>query len=275
MCYELVIIGAGKSGMKAAITAGRLGLKNVLMVDYEKRIGGFRSILFNRNGFELEKKLIEDCEKLPFEFWYQSTVVGFFTGEDGENHQISVQTPTGLKDIEAKRVILSSGSLDKPREAHQIAGARPAGVITPTLALGLLERGFVPGRQCIVFENGKIAKAVADILEENGSDVERLSGASLKITNIKGNSRISEVGILDMKTGEILNYPCDTLIFSEGSIPCTFFLKGTSVGRDKQHYIIVDEKGKTNIPGVFAYGSCTIRHSDDTYEKTLNEVLAV
>lgn len=269
MYYELVIIGAGLTGLKTAIITHDLKINNVLIVDYEKRKGGFGSSLFEREEFQAEREILKESLNLPYEFWPQSTVIGFFAGENGENHQISIQTPTGTKEVEAKRVFFCTGSLEKPREAHQIAGSRPAGVMTPLMALGLIERNRLPGFKCLVVENGKISKAVANILEEKGCIVQRVPAEHYTIKNIKGNSRLNEVEIQDSETGDLHNYSCDTLIFSEGRIPCTFYLKGTNIKRDPNHFIMIDEYGRTNVSGVFAFGTCT-NHAE-TFYYSLNQ----
>lgn len=274
MHYELVIIGAGLMGIRSALAAKELGIKNVLLVDYEKEIGGFGASLFARKEFHREQKLIEKAKTLPYEFWQQATVVGFFAGENGNPHELSIQTPTGTKEIVVDKVILSSGTLEKPREAHRIGGTRPSGIMTPLLALSLLERNQLPGYQSIVVENGKVSTAVANLLEEHGSQVIRVDGKKEKIIDIQGNSRVSKVTLKNIVTGEVTSYKCDTLIFSEGTIPCTFYLKGTSIKRDEHHYIVVDGCGKTNVPGIVALGSCTNNGNNfDYHSETQSRVL--
>lgn len=274
MSYELVIIGAGITGLTAATKAQELGLENVLIVDYEKQKGGFRSTVFDREDFSKEKEVVSQAENLPYKIWYQSTVVGFFAGENGDHHQISIQTPNGSKDIEAKKIILSSGAMEKPREGNKIPGSRPAGVITPLMALGLLNRGYLPGKNIIIFENGKLSKAVAELSVEKGAEVNSIKGKFAKIKNIKGNSRVTEVEIENTESGENSCYPCDTLIYSEGTIPCTFYLKGSMVDLDEHMFVKVDDEGRTNITNVMAVGSCTNRASQlDVFSDTTSEII--
>ncbi|ASS89638.1 FAD-dependent oxidoreductase [Aeribacillus pallidus] len=257
MAYELVIIGAGITGLKSALIAQKSGLKDVLIIDYEKQKGGFGSSLFDREEFGEEKKILEESDQLTYEIWTQSTAVGFFAGEEGGNHQISVQTPEGTKEIEAKKVLLCTGSLEKPREGNKIPGTRPAGVMTSQMAVGLLERDYKIGTKIAIYENSKLTEALAGLLEEKGAEVNRLNGEEVEITNIKGVSRICEIEVKNKSTGEKASYPCDTLIYSNGKIPCTFYLKGSEVELDDEQNIKVDEKGNTNIARVAAFGSCT------------------
>lgn len=259
MDYELVIIGAGLAGLQAAITANDIGLTKVLMIEYEKTRGGFATSLFARPGFEKEQALLSKVDGLAYDIWFQSTVVGLFEGESGEKHQLTVQTPTGTKDVTAEKIIISSGSLEKPREAHKISGSRPAGIMTPMMALGLLERGYIPGSKIVLFDNNKISTAIATLLAEKGIDVEKIAGNRHVLLKITGNARVTSVEIRNKQTEAITTYECDTLIFSDGVIPSTFYLKGTMVALDEQHLIITDEQGKTNIARIMAHGDCTTK----------------
>ncbi len=267
MSYQFVILGAGMSGLKAANIAYELDIQDVLIIDYEKKPGGPFSSLFDQAEFKKEKELLEKSNDLPYEFWYQSTVVGFFPGEDDEKHQISVQTPQGSKDIEAEHVILCTGALEKPREAHKISGSRPSGVMTPAMAIGLIERDYLPGSKLIVMENNKTSKAIATLLEGKKVEVQKVSSSEFKVMNIKGNSRVQAVEMVDLNSGKMVAFTCDTLIFSEGTIPSTFYLKGSMIDLDHEQYIKVDQAGRTNMPGVIALGSCTIMEDYDVFSE--------
>jgi len=265
MRYELVIVGAGLSGVAAALEAHKNGLKRVLVVDYEEHIGGFASGLFGTGLFEDGAELILAAATLPYEFRYRATVVGFFPGERGSAHQIGLQSPLGSENIESERVMLCSGSLEKPREAHQIAGTRPAGVMTPMMAVKLAKRGYAPGERILLIEHGRLSRGTALLLEQSGCLLERLDGSLWGVREVIGDRRVSGVKLANKSTGEEQTVGCDTLIYGEGRIPCTFYLKGSEVGRDSHHAIVVDEFGQTNIPRVSAAGTCTTHGDDDHF----------
>jgi thioredoxin reductase len=263
MNYELVIIGAGISGIAAAIEAKASGVERLLVTDYEEQFGGFTRGLFGTGEFEAERELMVKAAELPFHFRYRSSVVGFFPGEEGNKHQISLQGVRGSDQIEAKRVLLCSGSLEMPREAHRIAGSRPAGVMTPIMAVNLLQRGYRPGENVLIVGQGRLTSGIAKLLGESGSRVERLDGTQWEVTEILGSRRVVGVKTRNTVTGEERIQECDTLVFSQGRIPCTFYLKGGEVERDEHHAVIVNEQGLTNIPLVSAAGSCTMRGDDE------------
>ncbi|NRF94537.1 FAD-dependent oxidoreductase [Paenibacillus frigoriresistens] len=263
MNYELVIIGAGISGIAAAMEAKANGVERLLVTDYEGQLGGFTRGLFGTGEFEVERELMRIAAELPFHFRYSSSVVGFFPGEEGHAHQINLQGVQGSDQIEAKRVLLCSGSLEKPREAHRIAGSRPAGVMTPIMAVNLLQRGYRPGENILVVGQGRLTSGTAKLLGESGSRVERLDGTQWEVTEILGSQRVVGIKTRNVVSGEERIQEYDTLVFSQRRIPCTFYLKGSEIERDEHHAVVIDEWGRTNIPLVSAAGSCTMRGDDD------------
>lgn len=263
MMYELVIIGAGISGLTAALSAWEGGISSVLMIDYQKRKGGFTLPYWRSEEFALERELLEKAASLPYELHEQSTVVGFFPGANGQLHQLYVQSPMGTYSIEAKKVLIASGSLEKPREAHKIPGTRPAGIMTPMMAMQLIERGYQPGRKIVLIENGRISRSTANLLEKETSNLVKYAESDWELTSIKGLSRVEGVQLRNRMTDERNEVACDTLIFAKGRVPCTFFLKGTPIEQDQHDAIIVDATGKTNLPDIYAAGSCTCLGDDD------------
>lgn len=265
MSYELVIIGAGISGIAAALEAKENGMERVLITDYEGKMGGFTRGLFDTGAFETERELMNRAAGLSFEFRYRSSVVGFFPGEDGNLHQINLQGTQGSDEVEAERVLLCSGSLEKPREAHKIAGSRPAGVMTYIMAINLLQRGYLPGQNVLAVGHGRLADGTAKLLREGGCEIEQMDGMQWEVIDILGSRRVTGVKTRSLMSGEVRLQECDTLVFSQGRIPCTFYLKGGEVERDDLHAVIVDELGRTNIPLVSAAGSCTMRGDEEHY----------
>lgn len=265
MTYDLIIVGAGISGLAAADEARKNGLERVLIVDYEREAGGFARGLFETDGFEAERSLALGAAELPFTFRFRSTAVGLYPGENGRPHQINLQTPFGSEEAEAERVLLCTGSLEKPREAHRIAGSRPAGVMTPLMAVQLLQRGYMPGERALAIGSGRVTNAAVKLLREGGCETELLESGEWEAIEIVGHRRVEGVRVRNKATGSIEFKPCDTFVFSLGRIPCTFYLKGGDIERDAHHAVIVDDRGRTNIPGISAAGSCTTRGDDEHY----------
>lgn len=263
MSYDIVIIGAGISGLTTAVALFEKGVQKVLILDYQQERGGFASPLYQMASFSREREMVQRSHALPYEIWTQATVIGFFSGEGGEAHQIYVQTVTGTKTVEANIVVIASGALEKPREAHQIAGTRPAGVMTPSMVAQLLQRGFVPGEKITLLDTGRMTKGIAELLADQDVELYRFDSDEWEVVEVAGRARLAEVRLQHRVNQDRVSQPSDTLIYSRGRIPSSFFLKGTPVKRDESHAILIDEKGRTNVEGVFATGSCTSLGDDE------------
>lgn len=264
MKYELVIIGAGLTGIETALQAYDEGLENVLIVDYNNRFGGFNSALFNEIEFDTEREMVEKFINLPYEKLTNATVTGLFEAFGESSHEINIQTPSGTLDVEAEAIIICSGALEKPREAHKIGGTRPAGVMTPMMAVGLLERGYIPGEKVLLFENSKTSRFLSTYLSNKGVNVKGIKAEDHLVHMIYGKSRVEKVEIKNKNNEQIESFDCDTLIFSEGFIPSTFYLKGTGIELNDENFIVTDNEGKTSVDKIYAFGCCTTQPKTST-----------
>jgi alkyl hydroperoxide reductase subunit F len=75
-----------------------------------------------------------------------------------------------------------------------------------------------------------------------------------EITGLDG--KVSGLNYKDRATGEERKLPLEGVFVQIGLVPNTEWLRGT-VELSKHGEIIVDAKGATNVPGVFAAGDCT------------------
>ena len=76
------------------------------------------------------------------------------------------------------------------------------------------------------------------------------------LKKIEGKEIVERVKILNYETGEEKDIPCQGVFIFVGVIPNTEFLK-EKVEKDKDGFIIVDKRMKTNCEGIFACGDCT------------------
>ncbi|TLS51592.1 thioredoxin reductase [Paenibacillus antri] len=263
MKVELAIVGAGISGAAAALLAKASGLERVLATEYEDRMGGLLRGLFAGPSFAEEAELMRRAAELPYEFRFRAAATSLFFDEDRGTHLIGLQGPAGHEDVEAERVLLCSGAFEKPREARRIPGSRPAGVMTPTMSVGLLDRGYVPGRRVLLAGRGRVVDGAERRLKERGVSVERLDPALWDIAGVQGRERVDGVLARHVASGEERLWPCDAFVYAEGRIPCTFYLKGSDIERDENHAVVVDEAGRTNAYRVSAAGSCSSAGDDE------------
>ena len=118
--YDLVIIGAGASGLSAGISALKSGIKDVLILEKEDVLGGNLN-LFIDNGFgeyylnktvtgpELGSILIRDYKALEGKYKLNTRVL-----EINRDKVITYVNPEeGIQEIEAKAIILAAGCREK------------------------------------------------------------------------------------------------------------------------------------------------------------------
>jgi len=90
-------------------------------------------------------------------------------------------------------------------------------------------------------------KSLPNVTVHTNAQTTEITGAEGKVTGIKYKNR---------ETGVETLVPLEGVFVQIGLVPNTEFLRGT-VELSKFGEIIVDAKGHTNVPGVFAAGDCT------------------
>ena len=76
-------------------------------------------------------------------------------------------------------------------------------------------------------------------------------------TEVKGDgSRVTGLDYDDRATGESVHLALEGIFVQIGLLPNTEWLKGT-VELSPRGEIVIDDRGATSIPGVFAAGDCT------------------
>ncbi|AUM62511.1 CoA-disulfide reductase [Spiroplasma monobiae] len=96
-------------------------------------------------------------------------------------------------------------------------------------------------------------------------EISNLIEEKLKEKNIKYffGEQVIEIKLLNNKVGSILlksgnEIEVDAVLLSVGFQPNTSFLKGSGLEMNERGAIIVDQKGETNIEGVYSAGDCAI-----------------
>ncbi|REE67332.1 thioredoxin reductase [Paenibacillus taihuensis] len=253
--YDCIIIGAGLSGLSAAWTARERGLENILLLEQNDQIGGFTLPYQESPLFKAEKELVQHGQSLEGSVRLRSTVIGLYPDPD-KGHTLFVQSAKGTEQMLANSILMTTGAMEKPREGWRIPGSRPSGVMTPYLALELLQRGFRPGKRTVVFETGRIAESAGDRLDDAGCMTIRYDKQDF-LTEIMGIARLEAIRVVASGHGRERKVACDTLIYNRGRYAATYFTKGTPLQRDADLALLIDDDGCTGIPGVYAAGTCT------------------
>jgi thioredoxin reductase len=285
--YDLAIVGAGLSALSTLNVLSTLHTamagERIVILDYQHTPGGFLHPALPAPGFEDAWALIQMFRKPQGTITYfGATAVGLLPAPGpGEPQSLVVRLRQGTVHLHAQRVLIASGGLEVTREHAQIPGTRPAGVITPVMVHQLLSRGYLPGRQVVVYGSARYAALTA----------RRLANAGVKVTLVASTSGDDQHGELPVELVEIMGFPrlecvklrrgdqffalpADTLVYAAGMIANTHWLRGSGVGIGPGGAIQVDAQYQTNVPGIFAMGTVVAPSLDHAASITMGKEVA-
>ena len=290
---DVLIVGGGPAGLAAAVRLYEAGIRDILIVEREKTLGGilrqcihdgFGLTRFGESlsGPEYARRFIERVKELGIPYLTDAAVT-----EITPERAVTVVTREGLMVYHPRAVALTMGCRERTRGALAIPGERPAGVYTAGVAqayINLYNR--MPAREVIILGSGDIGMIMARRLTLEGAHVQAVyevlpypSGLprnvlqclddydiplylSHTVTCIHGDRRLEGVTIsrVDEKLRPIPGteeyHSCDTLILSVGLIPENELSLNAGVELDPHTKgADVDEHYQTSVPGVFAAGN--------------------
>ena len=279
--------------MAAAVAAFDSGIKDVVIIDREKEVGGILRQCIH-NGFGLHKLGVEltgpeyahhyklEVEKRGITVYADTTVLSVTPDK-----VVTATNTSGIHKLQAKAVILAMGCRERSRGALNIPGTRPSGVFSAGCAQKLINcEGYSVGKKVVILGSGDIGLIMARRMSLEGAKVEAVceimpySGGltrnivqcledygiplylSTTVAEIHGNERITGVTIAEVDERrqvkpETKRYiPCDTLLLSVGLIPENELTRGAGIGMDPiTGGANVDENRMTDVDGIFACGN--------------------
>lgn len=291
---DLVIIGGGPAGMSAALAAYEAGIRDLLILERDEKLGGILQQCIH-NGFGLhrfgeeltgpeyawryEKEVIE--KKIPT---LLNTMVLDITPD---RVVTATNSESGVFQLKAKAIVLAMGCRERSRGALNIAGTRPAGIYSAGTAQKYVNlKGYLPGKEVVILGSGDIGLIMARRMTLEGAKVHAVcelmpySGGlarnieqclndfniplklSHTVVEIHGRERLEGVTIAKVDErrrpiAETREYiPCDTLLLSVGLIPENELSKTADVSLDRvTNGAVVDQDRETATEGVFACGN--------------------
>ena len=293
--YDVLVAGGGAGGIAAALAARAGGVGNIVIIDREDQLGGILKQCIHP-GFGLDRYNEEltgpeyaardeaDLAASGIDVLKRTTVAAFEPADGG--YRIQAVGPEGAYGIQAKSVVLATGSRERSAGQIDLNGDRPAGVYTAGSAQNFMNlMGVLPGREIVIYGSGDIGLIMARRLAWEGAHVKavverakRPKGLrrnvkqcledngipillSQSVVRVFGKQRVEGVEIVhtDRETkrpipGTEYRMDCDTLLLSCGLIPEQDLLAeagGAPIERGSC---------ETTLPGVFLCGNASQIH---------------
>ena len=295
---DVVIIGGGPAGLAAAVELHKQGIRNMIILEREAMLGGIlRQCIHDGFGLgrfgeslsgpEYAQAFIDEVNKREIPYETSATVLSLTA-----DRVVTASTRSGLRQYQAKAVVLAMGCKERSRGALGIPGERPAGVFTAGTAqayMNLYNR--MPGKEVIILGSGDIGMIMARRMTLEGAkvlacvEVMPYSGGltrnivqclqdfdiplylSHTIVDIQGKARVEKAIVAKVDEnrrpipGTEMEFDVDTILLSVGLIPENELTRQAGIPMDPHTKgAVVYENMETGIPGVFACGNVVHVH---------------
>ena len=296
MIYDLVIVGGGAAGIKCAVEAKKQRIDNILLIEYEKFLGGTLTNIiesddnFGENGLtgvELADDLTKELIHSNVEFLTNTRVMSI----EKDKSLLIINPEKGLERIRTKSLIIAAGGRERPRGILNFTSKRSAGIYSAgTVRRFIVREGYLPGKNIVIYgsdltglylsklamiegaesvtivDQSKEIKYIPDELSEffkiHGVKIEN----GYSIVDINGENRIESITIESNTNGmqkerRVIN--CDALVLA--------------VGLSSQKGLVKKFKRDQEESGIFLVGnakyvSFDIKHIFNDAMETVNKV---
>ncbi|WEN41043.1 NADH dehydrogenase [Thauera sp. GDN1] len=278
--FDVLVVGGGPAGAAAAIYAARKGIRTGVVAE---RFGGqvmdtmaienFISVKYTE-GPKLVASLEEHVKEYDVDVMNLQRVAKLVPGSADGSTLAEVQLENGAS-LKAKTVIVATGARWREMNVPGEKEFRGKGVAYCPHCDGPLFKGkrvaVIGGGNSGVEAAIDLAGVVAHVtliefLEDLRADAvlqKKLYSLpnvtvikNAQTTEVTGTDKVNGLMYKDRASGESKRIDLEGIFVQIGLLPNTDFLKGT-LELTRFGEIIVDARGQTSVPGVFAAGDCT------------------
>lgn len=293
--YDVIIIGAGPSGIAAALELTKRGISRTIILEREGSVGGatrhcghppfglreFKRLL---TGPAYAKKLAATATEQGINIALNHSVTELAPGG-----HLTVASPEGIINMAAKRVLLATGIRETPRAARLVSGDRALGICnTGTLQSMYYLKGVIPFKKPLIVGTEIVSfsalstckkagiKPVA-MLEESDRPTVRAPIhyathyfnvpllLNTHIGKIIGHDRVEAVQIVN-EHGAMRTLECDGVLFTGRFTPeSTLARMGHLKLNPATDSPAVDQQGRCSDPAYYAAGNL-VQHAVDSPE---------
>jgi alkyl hydroperoxide reductase subunit F len=277
--FDVLVVGAGPAGVSSAIYAARKGIRTGMVGE---RIGGqvldtmaienFVSVPYTE-GPKLAAHLDQHVSEYDVDVMDLQRAARLVPAEDGDLHTVELENGATLQ---ARALVLATGArwrqIGVPGEEEYrnkgvtycphcdgplfrgkrvaVVGGGNSGVEAAIDLAGVVEHVTL-----IEYDDRLRADDVLQRKLHSLSNVDVIVSAST--TEVLGDgSKVTGLAYVDRATGEGHRLDVEGVFVQIGLLPNTEWLDGTVDLTDRKE-IVVDDRGATSVPGVFAAGDCT------------------
>lgn len=282
---DVVVVGAGPSGLAAATHLKALGVASVVVLEREPQAGGiprhcghppYGVFEFGRlmTGPTYATELVKKAQNSGVEIYTNTSVVSIHKGG-----RLVLSTDDGITKIAATRVILSTGVRETPCAPRFVSGQRPLGISTTGALQAMVylndtipfKRPVIIGSELVSFSSLLTCrkahiKPVA-MIEPNSRTTARsvfkfapmVFGVPLKLNThlveIFGKSRVTGVRVVNL-AGVPQDVDCDGVLFTGKFTPESSLMRMGHLDIDQASGgPVVDQNGQCSDPCYFAVGN--------------------
>jgi NADPH-dependent 2,4-dienoyl-CoA reductase/sulfur reductase-like enzyme len=291
-CLDVAIVGGGPAGISAGLELSKRRSVRVALFERDAHLGGMPRSCHYFFGMRDQKrvytgpvyarKLARKICSTNVQIHTDAMVLDISPGNFETPHRLNVLSPEGLVSYQSRFIVLATGCCERSRHSRMIPGSRPAGIYTTGTLQQLvnLNRMRFTGKRAVIIGTELVAFSSVLTLRHAGVSIAAmveqcadihsygfLAAATKRFYNfpiyrdtavedILGNEKVEGVQLLDNRTQQRVEVPCDMVIITGRFRPESSLIDHTRIERDAAtDGPTVDMNLLTSVPNIYAAGN--------------------